>query len=256
MSYLSIEGITLSYGDNTVLDGLNLQIEQGKITALIGPNGCGKSTLLKTIARILRPQHGRVLLQGQDIHQQATREISRQLALLPQAPITPEGVTIRQLVGYGRAPWSNRWGRLNDQDRQIIDQALAEVGLLEFAERPATALSGGQRQRAWIAMILAQQTDLVLLDEPTTWLDIAHQIELLNMMRRLNDNGKTVVVVLHDLNQACRYCDELIVLRNGQLQQQGSPQTVFTKELVQNVFDLQAEIHRDPIAGTPTLVAV
>lgn len=256
MSYLSIEGLRLSYGKRTVIDNLDLEIGAGRITALIGPNGCGKSTLLKTIARVLIPQQGQVRLKGEDIHRQNSRTLSQQLALLPQSPITPEGVSIRQLVGYGRSPWCGRWGRLSSQDEQIVTDALDQVGLAELADQPATALSGGQRQRAWIAMILAQQTELVLLDEPTTWLDINHQIELLQMMRRLNDCGKTIVVVLHDLNQACRYCDELVVLQHGQLQSQGTPADVFTPELVNSVFDVQAEIHRDPVSGSPTLVAL
>jgi len=256
MSYLSIEGLRLSYGKRTVIDNLHLEIGAGRITALIGPNGCGKSTLLKTIARVLIPQQGQIRLKGEDIHRQNSRILSQQLALLPQSPITPEGVSIRQLVGYGRAPWCGRWGRLSRQDEQIVTDALDQVGLAELADQPATALSGGQRQRAWIAMILAQQTELVLLDEPTTWLDINHQIELLQMMRRLNDCGKSIVVVLHDLNQACRYCDELVVLQHGQLQSQGTPADVFTPELVNSVFDVQAEIHRDPISGSPTLVAL
>jgi len=244
----------VGYGERTILSELDLHIPEGRITALIGPNGCGKSTLLKTIARILKPQQGQVKLQGEDIHQLDTRDVARRLALLPQAPVTPEGVTVAELVGYGRAPWRSRWGRLQADDHQIVQSALADVGLTEFADRPATALSGGQRQRVWIAMILAQQTDLVLLDEPTTWLDIAHQIELLQLMRRLNEAGKTVVVVLHDLNQACRYCDELVVLKDGQLQQQGTPETVFTTDLVQKVFELPAQIHPDPVVGTPVLV--
>lgn len=256
MSYLSIENLTVSYGDKVILNELNLQIPKGKITALIGPNGCGKSTLLKTVARILSPKQGQILLQGESLHKQDTRQVARKLALLPQAPITPEGVTIRELVGYGRAPWGSRWGRLNDKDRAIVQHALEQVGLLELADRPATDLSGGQRQRAWIAMILAQNTDLVLLDEPTTWLDIAHQVELLKLMRELNQQGKTIVVVLHDLNQACRYCDELVVLKQGAVQRQGTPEQVLTQKLVEEVFDLCAEIHPDPVAGSPTLVPV
>ena len=256
MSYLSIENLTVSYGDKVILNELNLQIPKGKITALIGPNGCGKSTLLKTVARILSPKQGQILLQGESLHKQDTRQVARKLALLPQAPITPEGVTIRELVGYGRAPWGSRWGRLSDEDRAIVQHALEQVGLLELADRPATDLSGGQRQRAWIAMILAQKTDLVLLDEPTTWLDIAHQIELLKLMRELNQQGKTIVVVLHDLNQACRYCDELVVFKQGAVQQQGTPEQVLTQKLVEEVFDLCAEIHPDPVAGSPTLVPV
>ena len=256
MSYLSIEQLSVSYGDKRILQDLSLEIPQGKITALIGPNGCGKSTLLKSIARILKPEKGRVLLQGEDLHQLDTRTVARKLALLPQAPITPEGVTITELVGYGRAPWGSRWGRLTEQDQQIVCQSLQQVGLQDLADRPATALSGGQRQRAWIAMILAQKTDLVLLDEPTTWLDISHQIELLKLMRELNQGGKTIVVVLHDLNQAARYCDELVVLKQGQLQHQGTPEAVLTQQLLQEVFDLEAQIHPDPVAGTPALVPV
>lgn len=256
MAYLSIENLQVGYADRIILPRLSLQIPQGKISALIGPNGCGKSTLLKTIARILTPAQGRVLLQGDDLHRLDTRAVARRLALLPQAPVTPDGVSCRELVGYGRAPWRSRWGRLSAEDRRRVDEALQQVGLAEFADRPVAALSGGQRQRAWIAMILAQQTDLILLDEPTTWLDIAHQIELLSLLRQLNEAGKTIVLVLHDLNQACRYCDELVVLRDGQLQAQGSPAQVFTTGLVQRVFDLPAEIHPDPVAGTPQLVPV
>ena len=251
MSYLTIDALKVGYGNQLVIDGLNLQLAQGKITALIGPNGCGKSTLLKTIARIIQPQAGSVRLQGENVHQLESRALARQMALLPQAPVTPEGVTVRDLVGYGRAPWISRWGQLSDADKTVVDDALRETHLMELADRPATDLSGGQRQRAWIAMILAQQTELVLLDEPTTWLDIAHQVELLKLLRKLNTAGKTVVVVLHDLNQACRYCDELVVLRDGALQAHGTPNEVFTSELVQQVFDLPAQIAADPVSGTP-----
>lgn len=256
MSYLSIEGLQVGYGEKVIVPDLTLEIPQGKITALIGPNGCGKSTLLKTMARILTPQRGTVRLQGADVHRMDSRQLARQLALLPQASITPDGVSVAELVGYGRAPWRSRWGRLNNNDKAVVQQSLTQVGLEAFADHPAAALSGGQRQRAWIAMILAQQTDLILLDEPTTWLDIAHQIELLKLMRTLNLAGKTIVVVLHDLNQACRYCDELVVLKQGQLQQQGSPAEVFTAELVRQVFELEANIHPDPVSATPTLVPV
>lgn len=256
MAYLSIENLTVSYGDKVILKELNLQIPKGKITALIGPNGCGKSTLLKTVARIIKPRQGQVLLNDESLHRLDTRDVARRLALLPQAPVTPEGVSIRDLVGYGRAPWGSRWGRLSDEDRQIVQRALEQVGLEALADRPAIDLSGGQRQRAWIAMILAQKTDLVLLDEPTTWLDIAHQIELLKLMRELNREGKTIVVVLHDLNQASRYCDELVVLKQGALQHQGTPDQVLTQQLLQEVFDLDARIYPDPIAGSPALVPV
>lgn len=253
MAYLSINNLSFRYAEKQILQNLKLEIARGKVTALIGPNGCGKSTLLKCIARILPLQQGEILLQGNNVHQQNTRQLAQQMALLPQAPITPEGVSVKDLVGYGRAPWSSRWGRLNHQDKTVIASALAETGLTEQADHDVSLLSGGQRQRAWIAMILAQQTDLVLLDEPTTWLDIAHQVELLQLMRKLNQQGKTIVVVLHDLNQACRYCDELIVLREGRLQAQGTPSEVFTRELLRETFSLAAEIHPDPVSGTPSL---
>lgn len=254
MSYLTIEALEVGYGEVSIIDGLNLQLAQGKITALIGPNGCGKSTLLKTIARILEPRAGQVCLQQQNVHQMDSRALARQMALLPQAPVTPEGVSVRELVGYGRAPWISRWGQLSEADHQIVTEALTETHLLSLADSPVTDLSGGQRQRAWIAMILAQQTELVLLDEPTTWLDIAHQVELLTLLRKLNEVGKTVVVVLHDLNQACRYCDDLVVLRDGQLQAHGRPEAVFTQDLIHNVFDLSAQIDVDPVSGTPICV--
>lgn len=256
MKYLNIQQLSFSYGKHQVLKQLNLEIPEGKITALIGPNGCGKSTFLKCIARILQPQQGQVLLKGNNVHQQHTRKVSQQLALLPQAPVTPEGISVQDLVGYGRAPWGSRWGKLNVEDLTAVQDALSEVGLKELENQPVSALSGGQRQRAWIAMILAQQTDLVLLDEPTTWLDIAHQIELLKLMRKLNQQGKTIVVVLHDLNQACRYCDELVVLQEGMLVAQGTPEKVFTQHLLQQTFSLTAEIHPDPVSGTPSLAAV
>ncbi|WP_271274515.1 Fe(3+) dicitrate ABC transporter ATP-binding protein FecE [Aliamphritea hakodatensis] len=256
MAYLSINNLSFTYGNRPVLQDLNLDIPQGKITALIGPNGCGKSTLLKCIARILQPQQGDITLQGDSVHRQDTRQLSQKMALLPQAPVTPEGISVKNLVGYGRAPWGNRWGRLSTGDKEIVAQALAETGLSDQAGQTVAELSGGQRQRAWIAMILAQQTDLVLLDEPTTWLDIAHQVELLQLMRKLNKQGKTVVVVLHDLNQACRYCDELVVLREGRLQAQGAPSEVFTRKLLEDTFSLSAEIHPDPVSGTPSLFAL
>lgn len=254
MSYLTIEALEVGYGAVSVINDLNLHLSQGKITALIGPNGCGKSTLLKTIARIIEPRTGEICLQQQNVHQMDSRTLARKMALLPQSPVTPEGVSVRELVGYGRAPWISRWGQLSDTDHQIVTDALTDTHLLSLADCPVTDLSGGQRQRAWIAMILAQQTELVLLDEPTTWLDIAHQVELLTLLRKLNEAGKTVVVVLHDLNQACRYCDELVVLRGGQLQAHGRPEAVFTQNLVHNVFDLSAQIGTDPVSGTPTCV--
>ncbi|TBR41597.1 Fe(3+) dicitrate ABC transporter ATP-binding protein FecE [Marinomonas agarivorans] len=255
MAHLDVKNLSFRYPEKNILTDLSLHIAQGKITALIGPNGCGKSTLLKCMARVLMPQQGEILLQGENIHQQNTRQLSRKIALLPQAPISPEGISVKELVGYGRAPWGNRWGRLNNTDHLIVNEALAYTNLTDYQNQDVSALSGGQRQRAWIAMILAQQTDWVLLDEPTTWLDISYQVELLNLMRKLNQQGKTIVVVLHDLNQACRYCDELIVLKAGKVQAQGTPEEVLTPYLLKETFSLTAEVHTDPISGTPCLFA-
>ncbi|GGB96763.1 ferric citrate ABC transporter ATP-binding protein FecE [Marinobacterium zhoushanense] len=251
---LETRSLSAGYGRTPVVKNLNLQLPEGRITALIGPNGCGKSTLLKTLARVLKPLSGEVLMRGAALHRLDDRAIARQLSMLPQTPTQPEGISVRQLVEYGRAPYLSHWGRLKAEDRQRVDLAMRETGVHELAERPLSDLSGGQRQRVWIAMILAQDTDLVLLDEPTTYLDLAHQIELLQLLQQLNRNGKTIVVVLHDLNQACRYCDHLVVLREGQLVTQGSPDEVFDAELLATTFSLSAQVIRDPVAGTPMCI--
>jgi len=255
MSYLEAKELSVSYGHKPILEGLNLTIPKHQVTALLGPNGCGKSTLLKTLNRTINQQHGSVLLQGKDTRELDPRELSRQMSLLPQSSITPEGITVRQLVGYGRAPWISRWGTMKEEDHKIVDQAMTETGVLDLADQFVCELSGGQRQRTWIAMVLAQQTELVLLDEPTAWLDIAHQIELMAIMRQLHQQGKTVIVVLHDLNQASRYCDHLVVLRDGKVAAEGAPQQVMTTQLLHQVFELDAVISNDPVSGSPMCVA-
>lgn len=246
--------LQVGYGAAAIVKGVDVQIPHGCMTALLGPNGCGKSTLLKCLARILPPLAGQVLWQGQSVHGMASRQLARQLALLPQTQPIPEGVTVRELVAYGRSPYSGFWGRLSGSDQQHIATAMAATGVAELAERKVSELSGGQRQRVWLAMVLAQDTDYLLLDEPTTYMDLSHQVELMQLLRRLNQQGKTVVTVLHDINQAARYCDHLIVMKEGLIVAEGTPEQILTRQLLADVFDLDAEIHRDPIAGSPMCV--
>ncbi|TCW16359.1 iron complex transport system ATP-binding protein [Raoultella sp. BIGb0138] len=251
---LKTEDLTAGYGAKRIIDGLSLTLPAGKVTALLGPNGCGKSTLLKCFSRLLTPTAGKIWLDDRPLSVLSPRQLARHLALLPQQHLTPEGITVRELVGYGRSPWLPLWGRLTAQDHLRVEAALARTGVAALAERPLSALSGGQRQRAFLALILAQDTPLVLLDEPTTWLDINHQVELMKLMRELQQAGKTVVAVLHDLNQASRYCDHLVVLERGQLQAEGDPERVLTPALLREVFRLEAEIHPEPIARRPMCV--
>lgn len=251
---LKAERITVGYDRTTILSDLSLRLPKGKITALIGPNGCGKSTLLKALSRILAPTSGRILLNGETVHGMSDKAVAQKISLLPQTLVNPEGITVQQLVEYGRTPYLSHWGRLTEEDRAQVAMAMGETGVLDLAQRPLEALSGGQRQRVWIAMILAQNTDIVMLDEPTAYLDLSHQVELMNMMRAMNDKGKTVVVVLHDLNQACRYCDHLVVLKEGAIVAEGDPESVFDAELLSDVFNLKATVIPDPIAGTPMCI--
>ncbi|EPM5659821.1 Fe(3+) dicitrate ABC transporter ATP-binding protein FecE [Vibrio alginolyticus] len=253
---LRTQNLSVAYGKQTIIPDLSLLIPQGKITALVGPNGCGKSTLLKTLVRINKPASGQVLYDDKPLSNYGDKRLARSLSLLPQILVSPEGITVRKLVEYGRSPYLSHWGRLSQQDKTLVEQAMQDTGVIEFADKPVESLSGGQRQRAWIAMVMAQDTDVVMLDEPTTYLDLSHQVELMKLMRQMNDKGKTVVVVLHDLNQACRYCDHLVVLEKGQLVTQGTPQEVMTEGMLSSVFDLQARVFNDPISGTPMCVAV
>ncbi|WP_017221519.1 Fe(3+) dicitrate ABC transporter ATP-binding protein FecE [Moritella dasanensis] len=251
---LTIENLTIGYAGVVILDGLNITIPQGKITALIGPNGCGKSTLLKTISGSLKPTKGKVSLAGQDLSKLSHKTKAQLLSILPQSPITPEGISVRQLVSCGRNPYLSHWGGLSQQDRDEVQAALIETGLCDLADRAVDSLSGGQRQRVWIAMVLAQDTDYILLDEPTTYLDLTYQVELMEMMQKMNRRGKTLVVVLHDLNQACRYCDHLIVMKKGAIIAQDEPHKVFNSQLLKEVFSLNATIMMDPIANKPMCI--
>ncbi|MBX8474797.1 Fe(3+) dicitrate ABC transporter ATP-binding protein FecE [Pseudomonas cichorii] len=254
MSILQAQQLDIGYGDTRIVQALSFSPPPGKVTALIGPNGCGKSTLLKAFARILTPQSGTLSLDGQAYSQLSPRELARKIAFLPQVLPIPEGVSVRQLVAYGRSPHNSLWGRLSGADRSSVDQALQRMELEALAERPLSDLSGGQRQRAWLAMVLAQDAAIVLLDEPTTYLDISHQVELLDLMRQLSAEGKTVITVLHDINQACRYADHLAVMQAGRLVASGTPEEVLDAELVGRVFDVQVQIMREPVAGTPMCI--
>jgi iron complex transport system ATP-binding protein len=254
---LRADQVSLGYGDRVVVDGLDLDVVAGTVTAVIGPNGCGKSTLLRALGRLLRPGSGQVLLDGRRIDRMATREVATVLGILPQAPSAPEGLTVADLVARGRHPhqaWYRQW---SGDDEAAVHQALVWTGMLDLAERPVDELSGGQRQRAWISMALAQGTDLLLLDEPTTYLDLSHQIDVLELVSRLHaERGRTVVVVLHDLNLAARYAERLVAMKDGALVASGTPAEVLTEQLLADVFDLEAQIVPDPVAGTPMVVPV
>ncbi|WP_122668948.1 Fe(3+) dicitrate ABC transporter ATP-binding protein FecE [Pseudomonas viridiflava] len=254
MSTLQAQQLDIGYGATRIVQDLSFSPPPGKVTALIGPNGCGKSTLLKAFARILTPQAGSLTLDGKAYRDLSARDLARKVAFLPQVLPIPEGVSVRQLVAYGRSPHNSLWGRLSGADQHSVEQALQRMELETLADRPLSDLSGGQRQRAWLAMILAQDAAIVLLDEPTTYLDISHQVELLDLMRALSAEGKTVITVLHDINQACRYADHLAVMQAGRLVASGTPGDVLNAELVCRVFDVQVQIMREPVAGTPMCI--
>ncbi|WP_067125365.1 ABC transporter ATP-binding protein [Microtetraspora malaysiensis] len=249
--------IRLGYGDRVIVDGLDLGIESGTITTIIGPNGCGKSTLLRALGRLIKPLGGQVLLDGKRIDRMPSREVARLLGVLPQAPAAPEGLTVADLVARGRHPHQTWYRQWSPDDESAVAEALERTGLLDLADRPLDELSGGQRQRAWISMALAQGTGLLLLDEPTTFLDLAHQIEVLELVDQLHAQaGKTVVMVLHDLNLAARYADRLVAMRDGRVVAAGPPADVLTEELLAEVFGLNAKIITDPVAGTPLVVPI
>lgn len=255
---LTTRGLTLAYDNSVpVVQNLNLDIPVGQITALVGPNGCGKSTLLRGLARLLKPRRGSVYLDSTSIFKLSTKKVARQLGILPQGPVAPEGLIVRDLVAQGRYPhqgWLQQWSKT---DEWRVQQALDTTAMTHLADRPLETLSGGQRQRAWIAMALAQDTDILLLDEPTTFLDLAHQVEVLDLLSDLNQTeGRTIVMVLHDLNQACRYADHLVAVCQGRIFAQGAPSQVMTEEIVRHVFGLECRIVKDPVAGTPLCIPV
>src|SRR5687768_2414032 len=253
---LGAEGVTVGYADRVVLDNLDVAIPTGVITTVIGPNGCGKSTLLRTLSRLLKPRKGTVLLDGSDIARLKTRDVAKRMGLLPQTPIAPEGLTVADLVARGRHPhqsWVRQW---SSDDAGIVAKALEMTGVADLAHRPVDSLSGGQRQRVWISMTLAQGTDLLLLDEPTTYLDLAHAIDVIDLVDDLHEGGCTIVMVLHDLNLAVRYSDNLIVMKSGSIVAQGHPSQVITSDLLLDTFGLQAKVIDDPVSERPLIVPI
>ncbi|MFS0863629.1 ABC transporter ATP-binding protein [Fredinandcohnia sp. 179-A 10B2 NHS] len=255
MNALETDALTLSYGESIIIDNLKLEIPKGEITVLIGGNGCGKSTLLRSLARLLKPKSGAVLLEGNAIAKLPTKEVARKLAILPQGPTAPEGLTVLQLVKQGRYPYQNWLKQWTEEDEKAVNHALEATGMTEFAERAVDSLSGGQRQRAWIAMTLAQETDIILLDEPTTYLDMTHQIEILDLLFELNETEqRTIIMVLHDLNLACRYAHHIVAIKDKQIYAQGKPEYVVNCSLVKDVFDMNCEVTIDPLFGTPLCI--
>jgi iron complex transport system ATP-binding protein len=255
--WLTIDQLTLGYGDRTVIENLDLLVPPGQVTAIVGANACGKSTLLRSMSRLLTPRTGHVLLDGTDVHRIPAKQLARTLGLLPQSPIAPEGITVADLVGRGRHPHQGMFSRWSAADDVAVADALDATETAELADRPVDELSGGQRQRVWIAMALAQQTDLLLLDEPTTFLDVSHQIEVLDLLTDLNRaRGTTIVMVLHDLNLAARYADHLIALADGTVHASGTPGDVLTEETVRAVFGLDNQVIIDPTSGKPLMLPI
>jgi ABC-type cobalamin/Fe3+-siderophores transport system ATPase subunit len=254
-SRLQGRGLTLSYGERVISEALDLHVPDAAFTVIIGANGCGKSTLLRALARLVKPQAGEVLLDGNLIHRLPTKEVARTLGVLPQSALPPEGIRVADLVARGRHPHRDWLGRWTANDEVAITHAMRLARVDDLADRLVDELSGGQRQRVWIAMVLAQQTPLMLLDEPTTYLDLSHQIGLLELLRKLNrEEKRTVVAVLHDLNHACRYADHLVVMREGRIVVQGAPKEIVTEALIEQVFDLPNKLIADPVSGTPLIV--
>lgn len=254
-SRLQAHGLSLSYGETPVVHDLDLSVPPNQLTVVVGANASGKSTLLRGLARLLAPAGGEVLLDGKAIHGLPTKTVAQTMGVLPQSPVAPDGIIVADLVGRGRYPhhgWFNQW---NAGDTEAVEAALAATGIPDLADRPVDSLSGGQRQRVWIAMALAQETDLLLLDEPTTFLDICHQVEVLDLLTDLvRERGRTIVAVLHDLNLACRYADWIVAMKGGRLVCEGPPREVITAKVVEDVFGLRATIVPDPVSHTPMIV--
>ncbi|APE44563.1 iron dicitrate ABC transporter ATP-binding protein [Sulfitobacter alexandrii] len=255
MTHLEASALDAGYGERRILSDLSLTVPAGAITAIVGANACGKSTLLRSLARLLRPSSGQVILDGRSVWQIPGRELARKLGLLPQSPIAPDGLTVADLVGHGRYPHQRMFSRWRQEDDRAVADALDATSTANLADRDIDTLSGGQRQRVWIAMALAQETDVLLLDEPTTFLDIAHQVEVLDLLVDLNRRrGTTIAMVLHDLNLAARYADHLVALRNGRVHVAGKPERVLTEAMVAEVFGIRSRVMEDPTSGRPMML--
>ena len=255
MNCISTKNLNISYGNLDIVKDLNLNIPKGKITTIIGANGCGKSTVLKTIARIIQPKSGDIYINDKNIKEQSSKDLAKTMAVLPQSPQAPSGLTVEELIAYGRFPHQKGFGKLKKEDTDIVTWALEVTGIEEFRDRPIEALSGGQRQRAWVAMALAQQTDILVLDEPTTYLDLAHQLEVLNLLEELNrTQGTTIVMVIHELNNAARFADHMIGVKKGKIVCQGDAYEVMTKENLRELFNIDAEIVQDPRTQKPVCI--
>ena len=249
------EQLTLAYGKKIIAESLNVTIPDGHFTAIIGPNGCGKSTLLRTLSRLMTPTHGHVYLDGEEIQHYASKEVARRIGLLAQNATTPGDISVQELVARGRYPHQPLFSRWRQEDEDAVQNAMLATGVVNLANQSVDTLSGGQRQRVWIAMVLAQDTSIMLLDEPTTWLDISHQIDLLELLSELNrERGFTLAAVLHDLNQACRYATHLIAMREGKMVAEGAPGEIVTPEFIEAVYGLRCMIIEDPVAHTPLVV--
>lgn len=254
---LGLRGARLGYGARVVADDLDLTIPDGQLTIVIGPNGCGKSTALRTMARLMRPSVGTAYLDGRDLAQYRSRDLAVRLGLLPQTSTAPEGIRVAELVARGRHPHRGRLQRWTAEDERVVADAMTWTGVADLSDRPVDELSGGQRQRVWIAMAVAQDTPVLLLDEPTTYLDITHQLDVLDLCRVLTDRpGRTTAIVLHDLNHACRYADHLVAMRAGEVVAAGAPRDIVTPELIRRVFDVDAVVLDDPTTGTPLVVPI
>jgi iron complex transport system ATP-binding protein len=255
MVRLFTEDLHIGYGDRLIIKNLNITIPDKKITAIIGSNGCGKSTLLKAITRIIAHQSGSVLLDGKEITKENTRSLAKKMAILPQTPEGAAGLTVGELISYGRFPYQSGFGRLTKKDYEIIDWALEVTGTADYKSLSIDTLSGGQRQRVWIAMALAQETDIIFLDEPTTYLDMAHQLEVLELLQKLNhEQNRTIIMVLHDLNQAARFADYIIALKDGEVVKAGISEEIIVPEVLREVFQIDAVISRDPRTNKPICI--